>query len=92
MLKEADTLRSEGLADSELVRAKAKVLGQKKIARQDLGSQAMTNALDELYGLGYAQSDAEDALYQAVTAEQVQSAARRFLDPKACVVATVKPS
>jgi zinc protease len=91
MLKEAEALRSEGLMPAELARAKAKTLGQKKIARQDLGSQAMSNALDELYGLGYGHSDAEDAFYEAVTVEEVRTAARKYLDPRAFVVATVKP-
>src|SRR6185436_15698136 len=38
MLLEAAALRKEGLTEQELKRAKAKVLGQKKIARQDLGN------------------------------------------------------
>jgi len=37
ILKEAELLRAEGLTEDELKRAKAKILGQKKIARQDLG-------------------------------------------------------
>jgi zinc protease len=91
LLKEADLLRAEGLTEEELKRAKAKVIGQKKIARQDLGSLAMTTALDELYGLGYAHSEAEDALYEAVTLEQVRSVAHNYLKPDALVIATVRP-
>ena len=53
-LAEAELLRTEGLTAEELKRAKAKIIGQKKIARQDLGRLASTTALDELYGLGYA--------------------------------------
>ena len=30
-------LRAEGLTDEELRRAKAKIIGQRKISRQDLG-------------------------------------------------------
>ena len=61
LLNEAELLRAEGLTAEELKRAKAKVIGQRKIARQDLGGFAMTTALDELYGLGYAHIDTEDA-------------------------------
>ena len=43
LLKEAELLRTEGLTAEELKRAKAKVIGQKKIARQDLGSLASTD-------------------------------------------------
>ena len=70
MLQEADLLRAEGFTAEELARCKAKVIGQKKIARQDLGGLALTMALDELYGLGYGHIDTEDALYEAVDLEE----------------------
>src|SRR5438874_8190071 len=63
LLNEAELLRAEGLTEEELNRSKAKVIGQRKIARQDLGHLAVTTALDELYGLGYAYSDRKDAFY-----------------------------
>jgi len=91
MLKEAELLRNEGLADEEIKRAKAKVIGQKKIARQDLGGLAMNSALDELYGLGFAYSDTEDAKFEAVTSEQIKAAANKYLTPDALVISVVKP-
>jgi zinc protease len=92
LLKEAELLRTEGVTAEELKRAKAKVIGQKKIARQDLGSFAMTTALDELYGLGYANTDAEDAKFEAVTLDQVQAAAKKYLKSDALVISLVKPA
>jgi zinc protease len=92
LLAEAELLRREGITEEELSRAKAKILGQRKIARQDLGSQAMSAALDELYGLGYANSDREDARYEAVTLEQVREAAQRYLSADAHVIAVVGPA
>ncbi len=91
LLREAELLRAEGLTEAELKRAKAKIIGQKKIARQDLGSLASTTALDELYGLGYGRIDEEDALYEAVTLEQVKAAAVKYLRAEAVVIAVVKP-
>jgi zinc protease len=91
LLKEAELLRSEGLTEEELKRSKAKVVGQKKISRQDLGSLAMMTALDELYGLGYAHADTEDAFYEAVTLEQVKAVAQKYLLPDSVVIAIVKP-
>lgn len=91
LLSEAELLRLEGLTAEELKRAKAKVIGQKKIARQDLGGFAMTTALDELYGLGYAHADLEDALYEAVTLDQVKAVAHKYLKANAHVIATIKP-
>ncbi|MBI3850242.1 MAG: insulinase family protein [Verrucomicrobia bacterium] len=91
LLKEAALLRAEGLTEEELKRAKAKIIGQKKIARQDLGGFAMTTALDELYGLGYAHCDNEDAHYEAVTLEGVKTVANKYLKPKSMVISVVKP-
>ena len=52
----------------------------------------MTTALDELYGLGYFHTDHEDALYEAVTLDQVKAAAQKYLQPEALVIAVVKPA
>ena len=91
LLKEAALLRNEGLTDDELRRAKAKLIGQKKIARQDLGSLALSTALDELYGLGHSHYETEEATINAVTSDQVRAAAVRYLRPDAFVVAAVLP-
>jgi zinc protease len=91
LLNEAALLREAGLSKEELKRAKAKVIGQKKISRQDLGTLAMTTALDELFGLGYGHIDSEDAEFEAVTLDQVKAIARKYLKADSVVVAVVKP-
>jgi zinc protease len=91
LLAEAELLRKDGLTEEELKRAKAKVIGQKKIARQDLGGLAMASSLDELYGLGYDHSDKDDALYEAVTLKDVKRVAQKYLSPTAFVVSVIKP-
>ena len=91
LLKEAELLRSEGLTEEELRRAKAKLIGQKKIARQDLGSYAMTAVLDELYGFGYNRSDFEDEKYAAVNLCEIKAAAQKYLTPNALVLSLVAP-
>jgi zinc protease len=91
MLKEVRLLRADGLMEEEIKRAKAKLLGQKKIARQDLGGYAVAAALDELYGLGYNNCDQEDALYEAVTLADVHRVISRYLDPEKCVISIVSP-
>ena len=91
MLKEAELLRTEGLTAEELKRAKAKIIGQKKIARADLGNLASTTALDELYGLGWQRAELDDVKYEAVTLEQIKAAAQKYLKPDALVVSIVKP-
>ena len=72
-------------------RAKAKIIGQKKISRADLGNLASTSALDELYGLGWQRADLDDAKYEAVTLEQTKASAQKYLKPGAFVVSIVKP-
>ena len=66
-------------------------MGQKKIARQDLGGLAMGSALDELFGLGYLYSETDDAHYEAVTLEQVRAVAEKYLKRDAMVISAVIP-
>ena len=91
MLKEAALLRTDGLTAEELKRAKAKLIGQKKISRQDLGHLASTTTLDELYGLGYQRAELDDAKFEAVTSEEIKAAAQKYLKSDVQVVAVVKP-
>ncbi|MFM8357293.1 MAG: M16 family metallopeptidase, partial [Verrucomicrobiota bacterium] len=84
---QAALLAAEGLTPEELSRAKAKIIGQRKIARQDLGQQALTAALDELYGLGFAHGDHDDASFEALTLEDLRAAAHRCFQPDHAVVA-----
>ncbi len=91
MLKETEALSTGGLDPDELDRVKAKIIGQKKIARQDLGSYATATALDELYGLGYANQDTEDEKFNAVTLDKIKAAAQKYLQAKTAVVAVICP-
>jgi len=87
---QAEEIRKHGLTDEEISRAKAKVIGQRKIARQDLGQLALTAALDEIYGLGYAHSDQDDERFQAVTSEDIRAVANRYLQPDQAAVAIIR--
>lgn len=87
---QAAALASDGLTDEELARAKAKIIGQRKIARQDLGGLALSTALDELYGLGYGHSATEEERYSAVTREQVRAVAAKYLRADAAVVSVIR--
>lgn len=91
MFKEVELLRTESITEDELKRAKAKIIGQRKISRQELGGLATTTALDELYGLGYANSYAEDAKIEAVTLAQVKAVAQKYLRPESAVIAIINP-
>ncbi|MBI3415446.1 MAG: insulinase family protein [Verrucomicrobia bacterium] len=91
IFQQAAQLAAAGLTAEELSRAKAKILGQKKIERQDLGNLSLTTALDELYGLGYVNSESDDAHYESVTLDQIKAVAQKYLQPDAAVVAVVQP-
>jgi len=91
MFKEVELLRTDCLTEEELKRAKAKIIGQRKISRQDLGGLATTTALDELYGLGFAHSDAEDERIAATTLAEVKAVAQKYLCPDTAVVTIINP-
>ena len=90
LLAQAERLRSEGLSAEELERAKAKVIGQKKIARQDLGQLALASALDELYGLGFDHGDQDDARFSAVSLDDIRRVAAAYLRPECASVAVIR--
>ena len=87
---QAEILSREGLTPEELSRAKAKIVGQRKIAQQDLGQCAMAHALDELYGLGFRHHESEPERIEAVTLEEVRRVAGRYLDVSKSVVAILR--
>jgi zinc protease len=87
---QAEILRRDGLTAEELERAKAKIIGQRKIARQDLGQCAMSHALDELYGLGYRNHETEAERVAAVTLEEIREVTARYLVADRAVVAILR--
>jgi zinc protease len=87
--QEIAALRAEGLTAAELKRAKAKLVGGRKISRQELGGFASMTALDELYELGYDHYTREDEEYEKVTQETIRDAANRYLKDEAAAVVVV---
>ncbi len=91
MAQQIQSLCRDGLTEAELNRAKAKIIGQKKIARQDLSGLALVTALDELYGFGYQHWEKEEAEYQTVTLEDIRGAANTCFQPNRTVRALITP-
>ena len=92
LIAQAKRLAKEGLTDKELRRAKAKLSGHKKIARQDLGQVAFGECMNELLGLGYNHSTEEEVRIEQVTLEQVQDVASRYFEADNYAVAISTPS
>ncbi len=88
---ELDKLRQTGLSEEELDRAKASVIGQRKVQMQDNGQLAMMVGLDELYGLGYNFFQTMDEKYRAVTVEDIRRVAGKYFDHMPSAVAVVRP-
>lgn len=88
LLKLAET----GLTDEELNRAKASVIGQRKVSMQDNAQLAQMVGLDELYGLGHDYFTTMDARYRAVTMADIQRIAKKYFAGKPHAVVVVKPT
>ena len=84
-------LAADGLTETELARAKKKLLGKQAISHQSNASLAYSTALDELYGLGYLNYKAMAAHLEAVTLEGVREVARRYFHEQPSVTVVVRP-
>lgn len=89
--EELTILVRDGLSQVELDRAKAKLIGQKKISRQDLGGTATTAALDELHGLGYDHSMREDAIFESIDSAHIRQVVVRYLQPENGALVVISP-
>ena len=92
LVNQARRLAKDGLTEEELCRAKAKLIGHKKIARQDLGNIAFTTCMDELLGLGFNHHAEEDARIQSVTHSQAREVAGRYFSTEQFATAVSLPS
>jgi zinc protease len=91
LIEQAKRLARDGLTAEELNRAKAKLFGHKKIARQELGQVAFSACMDELLGLGFNHSIEEEARVERVTLDDVKEVANRYFATDKHVVALSTP-
>ncbi|AKU92136.1 M16 family metallopeptidase [Vulgatibacter incomptus] len=83
---------AQPITDEELLRAQRYLVGSHAIGLQRNDARAASIALDEAYGLGAESFSLYRERIEAVTREQVQDAAKRYLDLDRSVVAVVSPS
>ena len=91
LLREIAEIAARGITPQELERARAKMQSQDKLDQQNPGHMNYAAALDELFGLGYAHGDVRRAHVAALTLEEVNAAAARYLSGPNYVIATVSP-
>ncbi len=77
------SVRSDGLAADELVRARSYVAGTMEIAMQRESTRAASYAMSELLGVGFERMEEMPALVRAITNDDVVRVARAWLDPDA---------
>lgn len=88
---EIEKLVREGVTEKELARAKAQVVASHVYQRDSIFSQAMQIGRLESIGLSYRDPDTILKKLQAVTAEQVQNVAKKYLQDDSLTVATLDP-
>ncbi len=89
---ELEKLKTDGLSDEELARAKAGVIGQRRVRMQDNSELGMMVGLDELTGLGYDFFKTADDKYRAVTLDDIKRVANQYFNGKPHAVVIVTPS
>jgi zinc protease len=91
LMEEIEKLASDGLTETELARAKKKLIGQQQIANQSNDSFGYQCALDELYDLGFDHYQTLERDVEAVTLDQIKAVAAKYFRDRPYVMALVLP-
>ncbi len=91
LLDEIGELRKKQVSDDELKRVKAQIMASKVYALDSIFYQAMQIGMLETIGLDWREMERYSERVQAVTAEQVQAVAKKYLVPQRLTVARLKP-
>jgi zinc protease len=84
-------LKTELVNEDELARIKAQVVAHKVYEQDSVFYQAMQMGMLETIGLGWRKLDEYPERIRAITAEQVQAVARKYLVKDGLTVATLDP-
>ncbi len=84
-------IQNAPISADELARAKSIALANHDINLQNPAARARTEALDELYGLGYDNYRKYAAEISKITVDDVQRMARKYMDLDHCVIAVTTP-
>jgi zinc protease len=88
---ELGKIAASSVPKAELERAKRYLVGAHEISLQRRAALASTLAFHEAYGVGWDEYRRYAPGILAVTAADVQRVARKYLDPRRAILATVKP-
>lgn len=88
---EVARLRESAPSAAELERAKRLLIGRRDIALQRQSARAGYMVFDELYGAGYDATFRHASAIEAVSAEEVQRVAQRYLGDASAIVVVSRP-
>lgn len=88
---ELEKLVATGLTDDELARIKQALMGMQAVHLQRRAAIASAMAFHEAYGLQWSDWQKYDDAINAVTRDQVQAAARTYLDWNRSIISVVRP-
>jgi zinc protease len=91
-IAEADRLREDGVTAKELDESRAAAIGSLVLSMEDQMGIAFVLRDTELFNLGLDFPDRFPVAIRAVTSEQVQTAARKFIHPDRLVQIVVTPA
>jgi zinc protease len=91
LLEQVKRLREEPVQEDELERVKAQLRASKVYEQDSIFYQAMQIGILETIGLSWRDAERYLDRIEAVTAEQVQAVARKFLLPERLTVAELVP-
>ena len=91
ILGQLKVLTETGITDEELKRGKGSIIGGYEIGLQEVSAQAADMTTNELFGLGYGFSKEYPKRIEAITKEDVLSAARKYLTLESYVLSIVGP-
>ena len=91
LLEQVQRLRDEPVTESELARIKAQVVAESVFEQDSVFYQAMKIGQLETVGLDWRLADEYSQRIRAVTPEQIQAVARKYLVPEQLTVAELDP-
>jgi len=89
--EQLDRLKTEKVSEEELTRIKAQVIANDVYQKDSVFYQAMSIGMLETVGVGWQKADEYLDKIRAVTAEQVQQVANKYLLDDSLVVAVLEP-
>ena len=91
IMKILSDVRTGGITDEELARAKSAIIGSYEIGLQNVSSQASNMAINEVLGLGFDYHSKYLEEINAVSRLDVRNAAKRYLTLDSYVISVVGP-